>query len=104
MIRTWRALLPDRFDRCRTPLLGRCPVAREILRARNAGKFSVVAVPAAKLFHAIFDSVGVNGIGCVGRYFAFAPAAGFILLPADQLAAIFMDVFPAKDFFSRDGG
>src|SRR5688500_14466626 len=80
--------------RCRTPLLGRCPVAREILRFRNAGKFSVVTVPAAKLFHAIFDSVGVNGIGCVGRYFAFAPAAGFILLP-DQLTAIFMDVFPA---------
>ncbi len=93
-------LFANRFDRRSAPLFGRGPIAREISRFGDTGKFFIVAVPAAELLHAILDRVGMNGVGGVRRDFGFAPAAGFVFLLADQFAAIFVDVLPPKNFFS----
>ena len=97
-----RSFISRCFDSGPAFLFGRGPIAWKIVRFGDAGKFFVVTIPAAELFHAILYRIGLNRITSIGRHFTLSPTASFVLLFADQLAGIFVNVFPTKHFLCHD--
>jgi hypothetical protein len=78
----------------------RCPVNRQVVLLRQAGKLTLIALPTAELLDALFDGATLSWIARVGGHLGGAPAPRPITLLADQLAVLFANIFPAKDLLS----